>query len=128
MEQYNKEKRVKDGEEDTVDKVKAPKLAEIVDQTGPDDSFTKLLENLTIPEHKLGVFECSVSNQNANVNWYINSLPISGKKYQVLNLGLFRRLNIRNCLLNENDSLVTCKWGTLETSAKLYVTGTFFQN
>jgi hypothetical protein len=87
-----------------------------------------LLENQTVPEHKLGVFECSVSDSTASVEWYVNNEPITKlnkSKYQVLSIGVFRRLAIRNCLLPETDSLVTCKYHSLKTEAKLTVIGTF---
>ena len=34
-----------------------------------------------------------------------------------------RRLTIRNCLKNESNTLIKCKWDDLETQAKLLVTG-----
>ncbi len=43
------------------------------------------------------------------------------KRFGQLSIGFFRRLNVRNCLLHESDSIVTCRWGDLETSAKLFL-------
>ena len=79
-----------------------------------------------MPEHKLGVFECSVSDATASVDWYVNNELVSQLnkvKYQVLSIGVFRRLAIRNCLLNETNSLITCKYRSLKTEAKLTVIG-----
>jgi hypothetical protein len=89
--------------------------------------FTKYLTDLTVPEHKLGVFECAVSNHNAQVTWLFNEQEVeklpNKKRYQILAIGEFRRLAIRNCLLPENGTSVSCRLNELETNAKLYVTG-----
>ena len=79
-----------------------------------------------MPEHKLGIFECSVSDVSASVDWYVNDEPVTKltkSKYQILSIGVFRRLAIRNCLLPETNSLITCKYRSLKTEAKLTVIG-----
>jgi ferredoxin-like protein FixX len=44
------------------------------------------------------------------------------KRFQILSIGEFRRLAIRNPLMHETDTPIKCKWGDLETNAKLFVT------
>ena len=88
--------------------------------------FTKKLSDLTVPEHKLAVFECAVSHSDAQVVWYYNGHQIdqmeTRKRFLLLSIGNFRRMSIRNPLIHETDTLVTCKWGELETSGKLLIT------
>ena len=78
-----------------------------------------------MPEHKLGVFECAVSDSDAQVLWFFNGQQVdkmqTKKRFQLLSIGEFRRLAIRNCLMHESGTLVACKWGDLETSGKLFV-------
>lgn len=45
------------------------------------------------------------------------------KRFQILSIREFRRLAIRNPLIPENNTEITCKWNDLETKAKLFVTG-----
>jgi hypothetical protein len=75
----------------------------------------------------LGVFECAVSDLQAEVSWYFNDQNVENmqtkKRFQILSIGEFRRIAIRNCLIHESNSKVSCKWGNLETSGKLFVTG-----
>ena len=91
------------------------------------NDFTKKLTDLTVPEHKLAVFECTVSDAAANVSWIVNeqNLESSTKKYKLLSMGALRRLTVRDCLKNESNSSIKCIWDSLETEAKLYVTGNF---
>jgi hypothetical protein len=88
--------------------------------------FTRKLVDLSVPEHKLGVFECAVSHSDAQVTWFFNGMQVdtmqTKKRFQILSIGEFRRLAIRNCLIHETNTPVMCKWGELETSAKLFVT------
>jgi len=85
---------------------------------------------LTVPEHKLGVFECGVSNSDAQVVWYFDGQQVdkmaTKKRFQILSIGEFRRLAIRNCLLTESGTVISCKWNELETNAKLFVIGISF--
>ena len=85
------------------------------------------LTDITVPEHKLAVFETAVSDVDGQVVWFFNGQKVSEmatrKRFGVLSIGNFRRLNVRNCLMHENDSEITCKWGHLETSAKLFLIG-----
>ena len=79
-----------------------------------------------MPEHKLGVFECAVSHSDAQVIWFFNGMQVekmqTKKRFQILSIGEFRRLAIRNPLIHETNTPVACKWGELETNAKLFVT------
>ena len=87
--------------------------------------FTKKLVDLTVPEHKLAVFECAVSHADAQVEWYFNGHPVdqmeTRKRFLILSIGEFRRMSIRNPLMHETDTPVACKWGELETSGKLFI-------
>ncbi len=74
----------------------------------------------------MGVFECAVSDEAANVSWIVNDLSIvSSKKFKTLSIGSLRRLAIRDCLKKESNSLIKCKWDNLVTEAVLCVTGNF---
>ena len=126
LEKYEPGKREKsDDESGKPDEVKKKPLKKSQAIT-VKDCFTKELVDLSVPEHKLGVFECAVSNFEAQVKWFFKDQPIESfskkKKFQVLSIGEFRRLAIRDCLMEETESRVTCKWGDLETSGILYVT------
>lgn len=72
------------------------------------------------------MFECAVSHSDAQVVWYFNNMQVdqmqTRKRFQILSIGEFRRLAIRNCLIHETNTPVKCKWGELETSANLFVT------
>lgn len=88
-------------------------------------SFTKPLTDITVPEHKMGVFETALSNAEGTVTWHFNGQQVdqmqTKRRFNQIALGNFRRLTVKNCLMHENDSQVTCKWGHLETSAKLFL-------
>lgn len=75
------------------------------------------------------MFECAVSDASAQVTWFYNNKQVdtmqTKKRFLILSIGEFRRLSIRNPLIHESNSDVTCKWGSLETAAKLLVIGTF---
>lgn len=82
---------------------------------------------MTVPEHKLGVFECAVSDESAQVVWFFNGKQVdqmeNRKRFQILSIREFRRLAIRNPLISETNSEIICTWNNLETKAKLNVTG-----
>lgn len=80
-----------------------------------------------MPEHKLGVFECAVSDATATVSWLFNDQPVDStmKRFKVLSIGALRRLAMRNCLKSESNSAVKCKWADIETEGKLAVTGNY---
>jgi hypothetical protein len=80
-----------------------------------------------VPEHKLAVFECAISDCKAIVSWYFNNENIetleNRKRFQALSVGEFRRLSIRNCLKKESGINVACKLSELSSIGKLNVTG-----
>ena len=80
-----------------------------------------------MPEHKLAVFECACSEKDAQVVWFFNGQQVdlmpTKKRFQILSINQFRRLAVRNPLMPETKSVVTCKWDDLETTGRLIVTG-----
>ena len=73
----------------------------------------------------MALFECHLSDSNANVEWFYNEQPVDlkNKRYKTILLGAVRRLTVRDCLMTETNTPVKCKWNDLETNAKLAVTG-----
>ncbi|CAF1262379.1 unnamed protein product, partial [Rotaria sordida] len=85
-------------------------------------TFTKSLTNVTVNEGKHATFECNVSEAEASVTWLINDQPISTERAQTLSIGKTRRLNIKDCILNENNSTITCILDeATKTNAQLFV-------
>jgi hemicentin len=121
LEQYVKEPKEDTDDVDGGKKTPVKKSALQTVQTPENMEFTKKLQDLTVYEHKLGVFECAVSDSEAQVTWYFNHQEVKGKRFQILSIGEFRRLAIRNCLIVESNTDVMCKWGELKTEAKLFV-------
>jgi hypothetical protein len=125
LETYEKKPKEKDDEGKVSDPDLKRKSAPTTETAPGGKEFTKLLVDMTVPEHKLGVFECSVSDAKAEVVWFFNDNQTdkmqTKKRFQTMSIGLFRRLAIRNPLIHESDSKVTCKWDDLETTAKLFV-------
>lgn len=78
-------------------------------------TFTKPLTNITVHEGKNAAFECNVSEGEAPVTWYINDQPVPPQRAQTLAIGKVRRLVLKDCQLNENDSKITC---TLDEATK----------
>ncbi|CAM4905811.1 unnamed protein product [Rotaria socialis] len=88
----------------------------------PPATFTKPLSNITVHEGKNAAFECNVSEAEAPVTWYINDQPISSQRVQTLSIGKTRRLVLKDCVLNENNSTITCALDeTTKTSGQLIV-------
>jgi hypothetical protein len=91
-------------------------------------TFTKLLANVTVHEGKTATFECNISEAEATVKWFINDQPVSNQRAQTLGIGKNRRLVLKDCLLNENDSKVTCELDEATKShAQLFVTEAPFE-
>ncbi|CAF4689458.1 unnamed protein product [Rotaria sp. Silwood1] len=85
-------------------------------------TFTKPLANVTVFEGKLATFECNISEAEASVTWLINDQPVSNQRGQILAIGKTRRLNLKDCLLNENNSTITCVLDeATKTTAQLFV-------
>ncbi|CAF2489671.1 unnamed protein product [Rotaria sp. Silwood2] len=85
-------------------------------------TFTKPLSNITVHEGKNAAFECNVSEAEAPVTWFINDQPVPNQRAQTLSIGKTRRLVLKDCLLNENNSTITCTLDeATKTSAQLFV-------
>lgn len=85
-------------------------------------SFTKPLSNITVHEGKNAAFECNVSEPEVPVTWYINDQPVPSQRAQILAIGKTRRLVLKECLLSENNSTITCAIDDkTKTSAQLFV-------
>jgi hypothetical protein len=85
-------------------------------------TFTKPLSNITVHEGKNAAFECNVSDDSAPVTWYINDQPVPTQRAQTLSIGKVRRLVLKDCQLNENDSKITCALDeATKTNAQLFV-------
>ncbi|CAF4411465.1 unnamed protein product, partial [Rotaria socialis] len=85
-------------------------------------TFTKQLSNVAVHEGKHATFECSISDVETPVTWLFNDKPIPAQRAQTLAIGKTRRLNIKECLLSENHSTVTCVLDeATKTSAQLVV-------
>ena len=85
-------------------------------------TFTKPLVNITVFEGKNAAFECNVSEAEAPVTWFINGQPVPSQRAQTLSIGKTRRLVLKDCVLNENDSKITCALDdATKTDAQLFV-------
>lgn len=85
-------------------------------------TFTKPLSNITVHEGKNAAFECNVSEGEAPVTWYINDQPVPPQRAQTLSIGKVRRLVLKDCRLDENNSTITCALDeATKTSAQLFV-------
>ena len=85
-------------------------------------TFTKPLTNITVHEGKNAAFECNVSDADAPVTWFINNQPVPNQRAQTLAIGKTRRLVFKDCLLNENNSTITCELDeATKTNAQLFV-------
>ncbi|CAF0916357.1 unnamed protein product [Adineta ricciae] len=85
-------------------------------------TFTKPLSNITVHEGKNAAFECNISEAEAPVTWYINDQPVPNQRAQTLAIGKTRRLVLKDCLLSENDSKITCAIDeATKTNGQLFV-------
>jgi len=85
-------------------------------------TFTKPLSNITVFQGKNAAFECNVSEADAPVTWYINDQPVPTQRAQTLSIGKTRRLVLKDCALNENDSKITCALDeATKSNAQLFV-------
>ena len=85
-------------------------------------TYAKPLSNITVHEGKNAAFECNVSEPEAPVTWYINDQPVPAQRAQTLAIGKVRRLVLKDCQLNENDSKITCALDeATKTDAQLFV-------
>lgn len=85
-------------------------------------TFTKPLTNVTVHEGKGATFECNISDAEAVVTWFMNDQPIPNQRAQTLAIGKARRLNLKDCLLTENNATITCVLDeATKTNAQLLV-------
>lgn len=85
-------------------------------------TFTKPLANVVVHEGKHATFECTISEVEAPVTWLLNDKPIPNQRAQTLAIGKTRRLNIKDCLLSENNSTIICMLDeATKTTAQLIV-------
>ncbi|CAF1491714.1 unnamed protein product, partial [Adineta ricciae] len=85
-------------------------------------TFTKPLTNITVIEGKNAAFECNISEAETPVTWFINDQPVPSQRAQSLAVGKTRRLVLKDCLLNENESMITCVLDeATKTTAQLFV-------
>ena len=85
-------------------------------------TFTKPLTNITVNEGKNAAFECNISEAETPVTWFINDQPVPTQRAQTLSIGKTRRLVLKECLLNENNSTITCVLDeATKTNAQLFV-------
>jgi hypothetical protein len=85
-------------------------------------TFTKPLTNITVNEGKNAAFECNISEAETSVTWFINDQPVPSQRAQTLSIGKTRRLVLKECLLNENNSTITCVLDeATKTTAQLFV-------
>jgi hypothetical protein len=86
-------------------------------------TFTKPLTNITVHEGKNAAFECNISEADTPVTWFINDQPVPSQRAQTLAIGKTRRLVLKDCLLTENNSSITCVLDeATKTNAQLFVT------
>jgi len=124
LEEYQPQSKDKDLPEEAAGRDTMVKCAPEPVAPSEDATFTKPLTDITVPEHKMGVFETALSDAAGTVTWLFNGQQVeqmqSKKRFNQISLGNFRRLTIKNCLLHESDSEVKCRWGPLETAGKLF--------
>nr|KAG5709145.1 hypothetical protein BaRGS_028601 [Batillaria attramentaria] len=93
--------------------------------TEPEWEFMKKLDDVEAVEREKAIFECDVSDPEADVTWWRGEKELrSGGKYEFFKDGLKRRLQIKNCH-SKDDGKYTCKMLDQETSAELYVERVF---
>ncbi|XP_070200689.1 twitchin-like isoform X4 [Littorina saxatilis] len=87
----------------------------------PEWEFMKKLDDVEAVEREKAIFECDVSDSEADVTWWRGEKELkSGGKFEFLKDGLKRRLQIKNCS-SKDDGKYTCKMLKQETTAELYV-------
>lgn len=81
------------------------------------------LNNAHVEEGETAIFECAVSNENARVCWFMAEKPVRREdNCIILEIGKFRRLVVKDCTRRgDNSTLVECRWGSITTSAHLWV-------
>ncbi|XP_041100613.1 obscurin isoform X14 [Polyodon spathula] len=89
--------------------------------TEPAVTFTKNLEDVSVPEKEKVTLECELSRPNADVKWFKDDIVLKpGKKLGIISLGRKRSILIHKCAY-EDQGLYTCDVVDSKTSAKLTV-------
>ncbi|XP_041366543.1 twitchin-like isoform X3 [Gigantopelta aegis] len=87
----------------------------------PEWEFMKKLDDVEAVERERAMFECDVSDPEADVTWFKEEKELkSGGKYEFQKDNLKRRLIIKNCSAKD-DGKYTCKLLDQTTTAELYV-------
>ncbi|MGH0174100.1 UNVERIFIED_CONTAM: hypothetical protein FKN15_071392 [Acipenser sinensis] len=89
--------------------------------TEPAVTFTKNLEDISVPEKEKVTLACELSRPNADVKWFKDDMVLKpGKKLGIISLGRMRSILIHKCAY-EDQGLYTCDVVDSKTSAKLTV-------
>ncbi|XP_058876960.1 obscurin-like [Acipenser ruthenus] len=89
--------------------------------TEPAVTFTKNLEDVSVPEKEKVTLECELSRSNVDVKWFKDDMVLKpGKKLGIISLGRMRSILIHKCAY-EDQGLYTCDVMDSKTSAKLTV-------
>ncbi|XP_058878961.1 obscurin-like isoform X15 [Acipenser ruthenus] len=89
--------------------------------TEPAVTFTKNLEDVSVPEKEKVTLACELSRPNADVKWFKDDMVLKpGKKLGIISLGRMRSILIHKCAY-EDQGLYTCDVVDSKTSAKLTV-------
>ena len=87
--------------------------------------FVRQLEDVTVLEHTSATFECETNDAEIPLIWYMDGKKlISGDKFKFFKDGKIHRLDIQDCLKDE-EGKVQALIGTVQTSAFLNVLGVF---
>lgn len=87
--------------------------------------FSKGLRNITVSEGSDACFKVEISNNNVNeVCWEKNCTPIpdQNQKYTIARSGKVSTLIVHSVSM-QDEATYTCKAGSAQTSARLYVEG-----
>ncbi|XP_052800015.1 twitchin-like isoform X4 [Mya arenaria] len=94
----------------------------------PEWEFMKKLEDVEGQERQRAIFECDVSDPEAEVSWFrddkdsgvCNTELKPGGKYEFVKDNFKRRLAIKNCS-SRDEGKYACKMQSKETAARLFV-------
>ncbi|KAL3842488.1 hypothetical protein ACJMK2_020494, partial [Sinanodonta woodiana] len=87
----------------------------------PEWEFMKKLEDVEGVEREKAIFECDVSDPEAEVTWWKEDKELkAGGKYEFIKDGHKRRLVIKNCSIKD-DAKYSCKMLSQDTTARLFV-------
>lgn len=93
---------------------------------GPAADFVRPLENLEVTENNEAVFECQLSKEDAQVEWWFRGMPLVPSPYHLIaSRGYIRQLIIPKVAMNDEGeySIRVDKKNT--STAQLFVKGQF---